>query len=281
MSRILFFLVFFPTLAFSYQIAFIKESRALIYADPEMKVPIGYLSKGKKIKIGEVKRNNDSVVPMVLSGKIVYIKVDDLVIKGEKPNAESTATRTHLLEEEKEEKEPMEPFRLAANVGFMDAGSQWKDLMSLTGGPTSPLIQIEAMVEVRLTQSRFFFDGGFIYSSVQGGIYHFEGLGFKALAQYKLLEMDFLSVDLNAGFNIAPGGAKLIYNGLFDNGSYYGYIFGGQVRLLPKSNLNINIGLDYNIMALDDISDIPLSSGYYKLNLLKGLSLYLGISFPL
>ncbi|MFI5391864.1 MAG: hypothetical protein ACHQYQ_10930, partial [Bacteriovoracales bacterium] len=249
MSRILLIIFFLPSIAFSYQIAFIKESRALIYADPEMKVPIGYLSKGKKIQVGEVKRNDGQVFPLVLSGKIVFIKVGDVILRDQKPEESVTVTTAHLIEDEKEEKDPLEPVRLTANFELMDPGSQWDDLMSLTGGSQSPLYQLEALVEVRLTESPFFFDGGFIYSEIRGGDYTFFGLGFKGLAQFRIVNIELLSLDVNAGFNLAPGGAKLKYNGNYDNGSYYGYIFGAQVRFLPNKPWNINVGLNYNIMA--------------------------------
>ncbi len=281
MSRILLIIYFIPTIAFSYQIAFIKESRALIYADPEMKIPIGYLSKGKKIQVGDVKRNNGQVYPLVLSGKIVFIKVGDLVLKDQKPEESVTVTTSHLIEEEKEEKDPLEPVRLTANIELMDPGSQWDELMSLTGGTQSSIFQLEALVEVRLTESPFFFDGGFIYSEIRGGDYTFFGLGFKAMAQFRIVNIDLLSLDVNAGFNIAPGGSKITYDGIYDDGSYWGYIFGAQVRFLPNSTWNINLGLNYNIMALTGIDDIPLESGFYKLNLLEGFGFYFGASFPL
>jgi len=281
MSRILLIIFFLPSIAFSYQIAFIKESRALIYADPEMKIPIGYLSKGKKIQVGEVKRNNGQVFPLVLSGKIVFIKTGDLVLKDQKPEESVTVTTSHLIEEEKEEKEPLEPVRLTANFELMDPGPQWDELMSLTGGTQSQIFQLEALVEVRLTESPFFFDAGFIYSQIKGGIYEYYGLGFKALAQFRIVNIELLSLDVSAGFNIAPGGSKIVYSGFYDDGSYWGYLFGAQVRFLPNSPWNINLGLNYNIMALSGIEDIPLGSGIYKLKLLEGFGFYFGASFPL
>jgi hypothetical protein len=281
MSRILLIIFFLPSIAFSYQIAFIKESRALIYADPEMKIPLGYLSKGKKIQVGEVKRNNGQVFPLVVSGKIVFIKVGDVVLRDQKPEDSVAGPVAHLIEDEKEEKDPLEPVRLSANFEIMNAGSQWDDLMSLTGGTQSPIYQIEALVEARLTESPFFFDGGFIYSEIRGGDYTFKGLGFKALAQFRIVNIKILAVDVNAGFNIGPGAAKLKYDGIYDDGSYWGYIFGAQVRFMPNKPWNINVGLNYNIMALTGIDPIPLESGTFKLNLLEGIGFYFGASFQL
>ncbi len=281
MSRILLILFFFPSIVFAYQIAYIKESRALIYADHELKVPIGYLSKGKKIRVGEVKRNGGKSLPLILSGKIVYIQVDDLQFKDIKTSNYVAAENQHLVEGDDEEKEIFEPFRLVVNLGLMDPGTQWDELMSLTGGSSSSMFQIEALFEMRLTESAFFFDGGFIYSTLNGETYSYEGLGFKGLAQYRLLDLEILNFDLNAGFHFAPGGAKVKYQGVYDDGSYYGWVFGGQVRFFPKAIWNLNIGFNYNIIDLQDIDNIPISAGEIQFNKFQGLGLYFGASFTL
>ena len=281
MSRILLILFFFPTLVFAYQVAFIRESRALIYADPDLKVPIGYLSKGKKIRVGEVKRNSGQALPLILSGKIVYIKVDDLVLKDQKTEQYVATENQHIIEGEEDKEELLEPFRLVLNLDLMNPGSQWDELMSLTDGSSSPMVQLEALVELRLIKSAFFFDAGLIYSTLKGGIYSFQGIGFKGLAQYRLMDLELFDLDVNAGFHFAPGGAKLMYQGVYDNGSYYGYIFGAQVRFMPKATWNLNLGVNYNIIGLQEIQDIPIPSGDYKLNVFQGLGLYFGVSFPL
>lgn len=56
--------------------ALIIEDRAIIYADPEMKHPIGYLPKWKQVRVGSVSRNGGRVLPIALSkNKIGYISV--------------------------------------------------------------------------------------------------------------------------------------------------------------------------------------------------------------
>jgi hypothetical protein len=281
MSRILLFLFIFPTYVFAYQIAYIKDSRALVYADEELRVPIGYLSKGKKVQVGDVKRYKGQSLPTVLSGKVVYLKVDDLAFKDEKTDKYIASGTEHFIEEEKEEKDILEPIRLVVNLDFMDPGSQWNQLMDLTGDPQNPMVQLEGLLELRLVESHFFFDAGFILSTLQGGTYSFEALGFKGLVQYKIFDFEFLDLDLNAGFHFAPGGAKLKYNGVYDNGNYFGYIFGGQARFMPKSTWNLNLGVAYNIIGLNELNDIPLSNGEFVLNKFEGWAIYFGFSFPL
>ena len=69
------------------QSAIIIAEEAVIYSDPEMTGPIGYISKGKKVIVGEIARNNAQVYPIIVSGKIAYIRVVD--ISSEKENTDS------------------------------------------------------------------------------------------------------------------------------------------------------------------------------------------------
>jgi hypothetical protein len=63
--------------------------KAFIYADELMSSPVGYVSRGKKVRIGERTRNHDQVYPIVVSGKVAFIKASDInkaVIVGENKN---------------------------------------------------------------------------------------------------------------------------------------------------------------------------------------------------
>lgn len=57
--------------------------RAIIYSDKEMTSPIGYLSRGKKVTVGNVPRNKGQVYPIVVSGKLAYIRVLDVTTEKE------------------------------------------------------------------------------------------------------------------------------------------------------------------------------------------------------
>ncbi len=60
------------------QDAIVVVERAVIFADEIMSSPIGFVSRGKKVRIGEKSRNKSQVFPIVVSGKIGFIKASDL-----------------------------------------------------------------------------------------------------------------------------------------------------------------------------------------------------------
>lgn len=60
------------------QDALVIANRAVIYSDVEMTSPVGYVAKGKKIRVGEVPRNMAQVYPIIVSGKVAYIRLKDI-----------------------------------------------------------------------------------------------------------------------------------------------------------------------------------------------------------
>lgn len=60
------------------QDALVIIEKAVIYADEQMSAPVGFVRKGKKVKIGENARNKAQVYPIVVSGKVAYIRAIDV-----------------------------------------------------------------------------------------------------------------------------------------------------------------------------------------------------------
>lgn len=60
--------------------AIVKNKRSIIYSDHLRTSPIGYVRKGRKVRVGSVSRSKGRVLPIVVSGKIAYISVKDLFV---------------------------------------------------------------------------------------------------------------------------------------------------------------------------------------------------------
>jgi hypothetical protein len=89
--------------SFAAQWAKVVTEKAIIYADQECKSPIGFIANGKKVRVGEVIRNQGKVLPIVIQEKIAYIKVKDLnlsydaqILTGQSQRLKEMATtKTH------------------------------------------------------------------------------------------------------------------------------------------------------------------------------------------
>lgn len=65
------------------QDAMVIVEKALVYSDVEMTSPVGYIRRGKKIKVGEIPRNKAQAYPIVVSGRVAYIRVLDVTTEKE------------------------------------------------------------------------------------------------------------------------------------------------------------------------------------------------------
>lgn len=71
-------LLFICPVLWAAQEAIVIAERAVIYSDRTMSSPVGYVSRGKKVTVGEIPRNRSQVYPIIVSGKIAYIRVVDI-----------------------------------------------------------------------------------------------------------------------------------------------------------------------------------------------------------
>ncbi len=77
MLLLLVFLVNCPQV-WAAQEAIVISDKAVIYADKTMSSPVGYILRGKKVTIGEIPRNKARLYPIIVSGRVAYIRVIDV-----------------------------------------------------------------------------------------------------------------------------------------------------------------------------------------------------------
>jgi len=86
--------------SFAAKWATVLSEKAIIFADKQMQVPIGFIAKGKKVRVGEVVRNYGKVLPLVVQGKIAYIKVSDINSNTKLTDLQSAVERVKSGKEE-------------------------------------------------------------------------------------------------------------------------------------------------------------------------------------
>lgn len=109
-------LIFCPFL-WAAQTAMVISDRALIYADELMTSPIGYVRKGKKIKIGDIPRNRAQVYPIIVSGKVAYIKAQDV-------DNQRQSMDSNVLVAERFQKGTQDEYKTVYSVSLFNFSSQ-------------------------------------------------------------------------------------------------------------------------------------------------------------
>lgn len=95
------------------QNAVIRANKAYIYTDLDMTTIIGYIPSGRQVRVGSTARNQNSVLPIIVSGKIGYIKISDLLLESDNPHLK----QGHAAAPDTTAKNSDEAF--FKNVGFM------------------------------------------------------------------------------------------------------------------------------------------------------------------
>ena len=75
---LLLFIFALSSSAFAAQYAVVTAERALVYSDQQMSSPLGYIARGKRVRVGEIPRNQAQIYPVIISGKVAYIRVIDV-----------------------------------------------------------------------------------------------------------------------------------------------------------------------------------------------------------
>jgi hypothetical protein len=82
------FVVLFCPVLWAKQEAMVITEKAVIYSDAQMTSPVGYIRRGKKITVGNIPRNKAQVFPIIVSGKIAYIRTRDVTTEKESMDSE-------------------------------------------------------------------------------------------------------------------------------------------------------------------------------------------------
>jgi hypothetical protein len=92
------------------QSAVVLAKKAVIYSDIKMSSPLGFVKRGKKISVGNATRNKGKVYPIIVSGKIAFIRAQDI-------STERESVKSHRLSRERfqKTKEVVLPLRLTAS----------------------------------------------------------------------------------------------------------------------------------------------------------------------
>jgi hypothetical protein len=68
----------FTSVSYGAQWATVSSKKAVIYSDVEMTSVIGYVKRGKKIRVGNKAKNKGRLLPLIVNKKVLYIEIKDI-----------------------------------------------------------------------------------------------------------------------------------------------------------------------------------------------------------
>ena len=253
-----------------HKLAFIRPTRAVIYADISQKAPIGYLPQGKAIKVGSRPMYNSTILPVVVKGKLAYIKIDDLLLVKdyEYQDTRELQTKGVLKQYLYHEK-----FKSKKNVGFtfssFQAGQDWRALSKLLNQTDSnPFgMAFHAYYEQHpLFHRNLKAQVGLSFFNIDDNGMSLKGKGFHAKLLYTVLSQEYLFIDLLAAYYHYPG-SNMNIRQIDKSLDVYGTEFAIQVTRHFNKPFGIRASLAYQTLSVANLDDLDLGlvDGYESL----------------
>ena len=271
----------------SADLAYIVSDQAIIYSDMDLSVGIGYVKKGKKIKVGEIARKNGTVLSTVVSGRIAYIKKLDVrlaqEISDEGGNYIAPKVTDHevLFEEQSFEDNFSENNHMVLHMGNMATGSAWQELDPQSSENT--ISQFGIGFEHRPELRNYSWAVGLNYISAESDNFAFKSLMVEAKFQYSIARFSLVSLDAVFGV-IGTGDARLqnSFSSTESRGTMFGYLIGGQAKLFPFSKFGIIGGVEIRKYNVGSIGDVQLEDGSIgAFESFNGANVWAGVTYKI
>ncbi len=281
MRKLLVFIFAFINLnSYAYRYAISKSRQTIVYADVELTAPIGFIRSGRKLKVGDNSLKKGTIVPLVVSGKIAYIKADDITFTLSGSKLEHTPEVTnHDVETifKNDAQKLRENSYFSMDYSIFSAGSEWQDFNIAQANEDAPsLNRVDLSIEHRDPKGRhgFKFSLGYLFGS--SSFSSIRSIYGELQYQYRLINRTSFSLEAYGG---------LILTGDFEQSNYseksagaaWGYDIGGRLRIAPFSRIGFYgqaglIGMSSS--AMDELSTDVVDS-------IGGVLIGAGVSFRL
>ena len=266
----------------------IISPKAVVYADENMLSPLGYIANGKAITVGNPRRMNRDLVPLVIYGRLAFIEVKDIRYEdaniSDDYNIKRGAPREHDVDVTIQQPEE----RLSENnsayltLHQYAAGSEVKnafyaieqDDKDTMGGFLLQLIH-------RPPNKRFFWGAGLDYSSVSTSNMSFGYWMVSPTLGYALVKSTFFTIDIYGSLDLAINSQIEIKTNSEKEPS--GYVWGPQVNarlvLFPEAKYHAVGGIGirkYSVsgyQTLKDANDMDVVG----IKSVSGITMFIGL----
>ncbi|MCR9204925.1 MAG: hypothetical protein NXH75_10125 [Halobacteriovoraceae bacterium] len=266
------------------QVGIVTSAKAVIYADIEMKSPIGYVKKGKQIAVGNVKRRRGEILPVVINGKIGWVRVQDLRLPDEERDFDrgKKVTEHEVLIDEKV-KDPLDQnnfVTLRTGPSGVEISAQDSETGELTEALDSAT---ETSLMFEHKNPYFSTHWGFGLEFFQGklGVFSFRSANIKGGISYVPIRLSWTSLEIY-GNALLSGDFRVESEGIGEyKGNMFGLDYGAMLRLLPEYRLGIVIGGGMTYYKFTGLEDIQIENGdnIFQVSGMSGVKYFAGLSY--
>lgn len=265
----------------------VTAPKAIVYADENMNSPLGFISNGKLLTVGNPRKLNRDLVPLVVYGRIGFIQIKDIRYEDagdENLSAKMGAPREHDIDViiKKPDEKLSENNSFYVSLHSFSTGDELKNLfMAVDGVEKNSMNGVAVQFIHRQEFSRYFWGAGFDYSFVSSDNLSFGFFAINPTLGYSLMRNSLFFLDVYASMDFTVSTFTDIKNNTENEPS--GFVWGPQVNarivLFPEKKYHAFGGIGvrkYKVMEMEsftDANDRELSG----LQNISGLQLFLGV----
>lgn len=269
----------------AYRFAYTLSSKTIVYADQALKIPIGYIKPGRKLKVADKSLKRNTIVGLVVTGRVAYVKTKDLQfdLEGQEldENPKIKEHNVDILFKTAEDKLTENNY-FVFDYSIIDGGAEWDQLNeSLGSTDSSDIASYQFKVEHRSPQKNtgFSFALSWLTSSTES--VKLKTLVGDAEYQFRLFQTELFSIEGYAGGSLS--GDIQFKTGLdqISKGILIGYSFGGRVRLFPFSQYGLYGAAGFKKILPKSTDPLATDDGDITIKSLGGVQLSFGLSYKL
>lgn len=272
------------------QIATVKTQKAVIYGDMALRVPLGFVKKGKKLAVGEVKRKRGRILPVAINGKVGWIKTTDIILDDQVREFESgpkVYEHEMLTADQEAEEEKYDPMTennyILLRYGTFSASEETLNVIKSTDTDQYTASMVSAYFEHRHPYKSYAWGVGFDYYKMQSDLITYEVPVLKAQVNYIPFKFSLLSLEAFGGLFTSTD-VSIESKGLgTNNGVMYGAEYGVLARLFPDSKIGASAGLTFINGYLRNIESVENTENFNAAvaDVFSGTSVFINLHYKL
>jgi len=240
--------------------------KAVVYSDENMNSPLGYIFNDRLVTVGNPRKKNPDLVPLVVYGRLAFIETKSIHFENESIemlNAKRGALREHNIDIVliKPEEKLSENNSAYFSINEFGAGEDTKKLFTtIDGTEKSSIVSFDISLIHRQVNGKMFWGGGVEYNKLSSANIDLNFFLLKPILGYTLMRTPLFLLDLNLSFDFTVG-AQLKIESNSDtepNAFIYGPSFGGKIVFFPNNKYHLFGGVayrNYKVLQIENVYD--------------------------
>lgn len=248
------------------QTARIIVPKAIVYSDENMSSPLGFISNDKLVTVGNPRKKNPDLVPLIVYGRLAFIELKNIHYESksmEKENSKRGAPREHNIDDilTKPEEKLSENNSAYFTMHQFYAGEETRQLFeTVEGEGKSNIGGFGGSLIHRQTLGRFFWGAGFEYNTISSDNIDLNATMFNTILGLTPLKNPLFLVDLYLSLDFSITARLNLKNNFVNEPApfFYGPQFSSRIVFFPnqKYHLTGTLGVkSYKVLRIETLKD--------------------------